>query len=66
MHYCFLFSTFSNMMIIAFQYCRLPTTTTTTRKLERVIAMNFCHTNTTGGLDLDVGQEMTGMQLCQD
>ena len=57
---CFLYSTFSNMMIIAFQYCRLPTTTPT-RKLKRVIAMELCHTNTTSGLNLDVGQEMTAV-----
>ena len=62
--YCFLYSTFSNM-IIAFQYCRLPTTTPT-RKLKSVIAMELCHTNTTSGLNLEVGQEMTFMQLCQD
>ena len=54
--YCFLYSN----MIIAFQYCRLPTTTPT-RKLKRVIAMELCHTNTTSGLNLDVGQEMTAV-----
>ena len=42
----FIYSTFSNM-IMALQYCRLPTSTTTLMKLERVITMELCHTNTT-------------------